>query len=164
VTDGAAIAGIVAAPAQKLLWRGVVGGKAERLRLRLDTGHPEVYDRSVIRARSAPNRLIAAISRSHLDAQTENFLTRLSLAKRHMCGSSVKFCQIAQGDADVYPRLSPTHEWDIAAGCAILTAAGGIVTSPQGEPLRFGRKDGRFLVPGFIAWGDPAKAVSFTAK
>ena len=50
------------------------------------------------------------------------------MAKRYLCGSSVKFCHVAQGEADVYPRLSPTREWDIAAGRAILTAAGGTVT------------------------------------
>ena len=75
---------------------------------------------------------MAATSRSHLDDLTEDFLSRLPLAKRYLCGSSVKFCHLAQGDADLYPRLSPTHEWDIAAGCAILTAAGGVVTDPQG--------------------------------
>jgi 3'(2'), 5'-bisphosphate nucleotidase len=70
----------------------------------------------------------------------------------------VKFCHIAQGDADLYPRLAPTREWDIAAGCAILTAAGGTVSDPHGGPLRFGRVEHKFLVPGFIAWGDPAAA------
>jgi 3'(2'), 5'-bisphosphate nucleotidase len=70
----------------------------------------------------------------------------------------VKFCYIAQGEADIYPRLAPTHEWDIAAGCAILAAAGGAVVSPQGAALQFGRQAEKFLVPGFIAWGDPVKA------
>ena len=157
VTNGVPIAGIVAAPAQGLLWRAVVGGKAERLRLRFGTGPAEAYDRSVIRTRPAPERLIVATSRSHLDEATEEFLARLPVAKRFLCGSSVKFCYVAQGEADVYPRLSPTHEWDIAAGCAILAAAGGTVTAPDGGALQFGRRAERFRVPGFIAWGDPAK-------
>jgi 3'(2'), 5'-bisphosphate nucleotidase len=72
----------------------------------------------------------------------------------------VKFCHIAQGGADIYPRLAPTCEWDIAAGCAILTAAGGAVTDPAGAPLRFADGKVKFLVPGFIAWGDPAAARS----
>jgi 3'(2'), 5'-bisphosphate nucleotidase len=158
VTHGVPIAGIIAAPAKGMLWRGVVGGKAERLQLRLGANPPEVYDRTAIHTRPAPERLIAAISRSHLDEQTESFLSRLPLAKRFACGSSVKFCYIAQGEADIYPRLAPTHEWDIAAGCAILAAAGGAVVSPQRTALQFGRQAEKFLVPGFIAWGDPAKA------
>src|SRR5689334_4034840 len=80
---------------------------------------------------AAPERLTAATSRSHLDARTEEFLARLPLAARYACGSSIKFCQLAQGDADLYPRLSPVCEWDIAAGCAILAAAGGVASDPQ---------------------------------
>ena len=160
VTNGVPIAGIIAAPAQGLLWRGIVGGNAERLHLRLGTGQAKAYGRSLIHTRPAPPQLIVATSRSHLDEETEDFLSRLPLAKRYMCGSAVKFCQIAQGDADIYPRLSPTSEWDIAAGQAILEAAGGIVTTPQQESLVFGRIDKRFRVPGFIAWGDPERARS----
>jgi len=160
VTHGVPIAGIIAAPAQGLLWRGVVGGKAERLRLQLGAGPAEAYDCSVIRTRVAPERLIVATSRSHLDQATEGLLARLPVAKRFPCGSSVKFCYVAQGEADVYPRLAPTHEWDIAAGCAILAAAGGAVIDPKGGQLRFGRQAEKFLVPRFIAWGDPAMAAS----
>ncbi len=160
VTNGVPIAGIIAAPAKGLLWRGVVGGRAERLRLRLGANPPEVYDGSLIHTRPAPQRLTVAISRSHLDEQTEGFLAQLPPAERFSCGSSVKFCYIAQGEVDLYPRLSPTHEWDIAAGCAILTAAGGVVISPQRSALKFGRQGEKFLVPGFIAWGDPTKAAT----
>jgi 3'(2'), 5'-bisphosphate nucleotidase len=80
------------------------------------------------------------------------------VAKRYLCGSSVKFCHIAEGGADVYPRLSPTCEWDIAAGYAILVAAGGMMTAPDGGKLKFGNIANKYLVPGFIAWGDPAMA------
>ena len=158
VTHGVPVAGIVAAPAQGLLWRGAVGGKAERLRLRLGAGPAQAYDRSYIRTRPAPERLIVTTSRSHLDETTEDFIARLPIAKRFMCGSALKFCYVAQGDADVYPRLSPTHEWDIAAGCAILAAAGGASMAPDGSSLRFGGREKSFLVPGFVAWGDPAAA------
>jgi len=158
ITNGVPIAGIIAAPKQGWLWRGVIGGRAERLRL--GAGAADASDRSVIRTRAAPDRLVAATSRSHLDPATEGLLARLPVAKRFPCGSSVKFCYLAQGEADIYPRLAPTHEWDIAAGCAILAAAGGVVTDPDGGPLKFGRPAEKFLVPGFIAWGDPAKAAS----
>jgi 3'(2'), 5'-bisphosphate nucleotidase len=160
VTHGVPIAGIIAAPARGLLWRGIVGGNAERLHLRLGAGQAKAYGRSFIHTRPAPLRLTVATSRSHLDEATEDFLARLPVAKRYLCGSSVKFCHLAQGEADVYPRLSPTHEWDIAAGCAILAAAGGAVTDPNGGQLQFGRKAETFLVPGFIAWADPAKAAA----
>ena len=158
VTNGVPIAGVIAAPAQGLLWRGVVGAKAERLRLKFGAPPSEAYDRSFIRARPAPSRLTVATSRTHLDEVTEDFLSRLPVAKRYLCGSAVKFCHIAEGSADIYPRLSPTREWDVAAGCAILAAAGGIVTRPDGGQLTFGHVSAKFLVPGFIAWGDPAIA------
>jgi 3'(2'), 5'-bisphosphate nucleotidase len=160
VTHGIPIAGIIAAPARGLLWRGIVGGVAERLHLRLGAGQAKAYGRSPIHTRPAPGRLTVATSRSHLDEATEDFLARLPLAKRYLCGSSVKFCYIAQGEADVYPRLSPTREWDVAAGHAILVAAGGAVINPQRGPLQFGRMAEKFLVPGFIAMGDPSVAGS----
>lgn len=156
VTNGVPVAGLIAAPARGLLWRGIVGCGAERMHLRLGSGQAKAYGRTPIHARPAPGRLTVATSRSHLDEATEDFLARLPLAKRYLCGSSVKFCYLAQGEADVYPRLSPTHEWDIAAGCAILTAAGGLATTPQGGPLPFGCLKEKFRVPGFIAVGDPA--------
>jgi 3'(2'), 5'-bisphosphate nucleotidase len=163
VTHGVPLAGIIAAPAQGLVWRGIVGGKAERLKLRVGAAPSEAYDRSFVRTRPAPARLTVATSRTHLDEQTEDFLARLPLTKRYMCGSSVKFCHLAQGDADLYPRLSPTREWDVAAGCAILLAAGGAVKMPGGGDMRFGRAAEKFLVPGFIAWGDAGKAGSMAA-
>lgn len=158
VTHGTPVAGVITAPKQGLLWRGVVGGKAERLRMDLSGAQPRLSDAITIRTRAGSAQPIVATSRSHLDPRTEAFLARFAQAQRYMCGSSVKFCHLAQGDADLYPRLSPTHEWDIAAGCAILTAAGGKVTDPDGKPLIFGRAADKFLVPGFIAWGDPAQA------
>jgi 3'(2'), 5'-bisphosphate nucleotidase len=114
--------------------------------------------RTDIQTRRAPDALVAAISRTHLDVNSEAFLSRLNVGQRYGCGSSVKFCHLAQGDADVYPRLAPTSEWDIAAGCAILIAAGGKVTDPKGGELSFACGAENFRVPGFIAWGDPAVA------
>ncbi|HEY0223571.1 MAG TPA: 3'(2'),5'-bisphosphate nucleotidase CysQ [Pseudolabrys sp.] len=164
VTNGVPLAGIIAAPARGLLWRGIVGGTAERLHLRLGTGQSgslaKAYGRQPIHTRPAPGRLTVATSRSHLDETTEDFLARLPLAKRYLCGSSVKFCYLAQGEADVYPRLSPTREWDVAAGYAILVAAGGLVIDPRRGLLQFGRMAEKFLIPGFIALGDPTIATS----
>jgi 3'(2'), 5'-bisphosphate nucleotidase len=66
----------------------------------------------------------------------------------------VKFCRLAEGTADLYARLAPTHDWDIAAGHAILSAAGGKVTAPDGSPLIYGSKE--LLIPAFLAFGDSA--------
>ena len=154
-THGIPVVGLIAAPAQGVLWRGVPGYGAERLKMRWSDG--TILDRATIRTRPAPGTLTVAVSRSHMDKESEAWLARFPSTERYPCGSSVKFCHIAEGKADLYPRLGPTAEWDIAAGCAVLAAAGGIVTDPQGGPLRFG-SGGKFLVPGFIAWGDPARA------
>jgi 3'(2'), 5'-bisphosphate nucleotidase len=159
VTGGRPIGGLISAPAQGLLWRGIVGHGAERMRMRWDEGLKSASERRTIHARTAPeDGLVAAVSRSHLDPQSDSFLARFNVARRYGCGSSIKFCHIAQGDADIYPRFAPTSEWDIAAGCAILTAAGGAITDPAGSALHFADGKSKFLVPGFIAWGDPALA------
>jgi 3'(2'), 5'-bisphosphate nucleotidase len=103
--------------------------------------------------------IVAAVSRSHFDAATDAFLTRLAArfgeVTRLASGSAIKLCRVAEGSADVYPRLAPTHQWDVAAGHAILAAAGGTVTTPERRPVSYRPADG-LRVPGFIAWGDPA--------
>ncbi|HRO01295.1 MAG TPA: inositol monophosphatase family protein, partial [Nitrobacter sp.] len=101
---------------------------------------------------------IAAVSRSHADSRSDAFISQRPGAVRKPLGSAVKFCRIAEGRADIYPRLAPTCEWDVAAGHALVTAAGGKVTDESGAPLRFGEAREGFLVPGFIAWGDPSAA------
>ena len=154
ITGGTPIAGVITAPARGLLWRGVVGGAADRLRLAFADPAAQATERHTIRPRPAPPRLTIATSRSHLDSATQDLVARLPIGERYMCGSSVKFCHLAEGTADIYPRLSPTCEWDIAAGVAILTAAGGAAVAANGGALAFGNRDSKFLVPGFIAAGD----------
>jgi 3'(2'), 5'-bisphosphate nucleotidase len=147
--------GIVAAPAHGILWRGIVGKGADRVRLAPGAPADALKERSAIRTRTrSPSGLVAAVSRSHLDARTEDFLARLPIAERLTCGSAVKFCQVAEGAADVYPRLSTTCEWDVAAGQAVVAAAGGSVIAPDGAPLTYGRISANFRIPAFIAWGD----------
>jgi 3'(2'), 5'-bisphosphate nucleotidase len=147
--------GIVAAPALGRLWRGHPG-RAEQLRLSESGG---VSDPRPIRARLRPTTgLVATVSRSHLDSETKAFLAGLPIVETITCGSAIKFCQLASGEADVYPRFGATCEWDIAAGQAVLTAAGGAVFALDGGPLPYGRAAEHFRVPGFVAWGDPAAA------
>jgi 3'(2'), 5'-bisphosphate nucleotidase len=158
VTDGTPLLGIVCAPAINLVWRGVVGRGAERLTVG-DTGLGAAQP---IRTRPMPKSgepWVAAVSRSHGDARTEAFIQGRPGVIRLPLGSAVKFGKLAEGAADIYPRLAPTSEWDIAAGQAVVTAAGGKVTDEAGAPLRFGERRDGFIVPSFIAWGDPSVAV-----
>lgn len=97
--------------------------------------------------------LTAIASRSHRDATTDAFLSGLNIAAQTSAGSALKFCVLARGDADVYPRFAPTMEWDSAAGHAVLNAAGGCVVGRDGAPLRYGLNPGAYKNPSFIAWG-----------
>ena len=161
VTAGRPVLGIVAAPALGLLWRGVEGGPAERLRLAPGAQASAARETHPIRSRPWPNAgLVAAVSRSHRDARTQALLARLPVAEEIVSGSAIKFCRVAEGAADLYPRLAPTCEWDVAAGHAVLAAAGGIVTTPEGAPLRYGQIAENFRIPAFIAWGDPSKRMT----
>jgi 3'(2'), 5'-bisphosphate nucleotidase len=152
MTDGAPMLGIICAPALGLFWRGVVGRGADRI-LATDTGAP-----TPIHTRRRPqSEAVVMVSRSHLEARTKSYVDGLPGAKLVQSGSSIKFGRLAEGSADLYPRLAPTHDWDIAAGHAILKAAGGSVTAPDGKPVVYGSND--LLIPAFLAWGDPASAV-----
>lgn len=153
VIDGRAVAGIVGAPACGTIWRGLCGGGAERLS---GTGCEPIRTR-----RWRDGAAIALASRSHLDAASAALLARLGLVPRP-CGSSLKFCRLAEGAADFYPRLAPTSQWDIAAGHALLAAAGGNVVTPAGCAVTYGAASQAalsppsLLVPAFLACGDPA--------
>lgn len=159
VTNGKPVLGIVAAPALGLLWRGVVGHCAERLLVTKDA-HARAAQPIKTRKHPGPGGAwIVAVSRSHMDKRTQAFIAARPGAIRQVLGSAIKFCRVAEGGADVYPRLSPTSEWDVAAGQAVVTAAGGVITDSKGGELRFGEAREGFQVPEFIAWGD-ASAVS----
>ena len=157
VTGGIPIAGIIAAPQRGQVWRGIVGHGAERLRMVADGADQA----QAIRTRNWPDKnAVATVSRSHFDADTDSFLRSLGPITRIASGSALKFCQVAEGSADVYPRLATTCEWDVAAGHALVVAAGGVVVSPKGSALEYGRASENFRVPAFIAWGDARKAAT----
>jgi len=148
VSEGAPLLGVIAAPALGLIWRGIVGRGAERM----EFSGGKISPPQAIHARAPPTgELIVMVSRSHLDARTQAYLDRLPHTARIACGSSVKFCRLAEGAGDHYPRLAPTRDWDVAAGHAILVAAGGSVTDPDGAALAYGTADLR--IPAFLAWG-----------
>lgn len=158
ISDGEPLLGIVGAPALGIIWRGLVGGGAERLSIAPDGAG---YTATPIRTRPLPPPgapWTVAISRSHLDDDTLAFIAARPGAVKAQMGSALKFGRIAEGAADIYPRMSPTCEWDIAAGAAVVLAAGGKLTDRHGAPLRFDVPRQNFIVPDFIAWGDPAAA------
>ena len=144
VAHGAPVLGVVFAPALDRLFAGDVHSGAW---LEDGTGrHP-------IRCRKVPQAgLTVVASRSHGDAAAlDSFLAGRKVAALANAGSSLKLCLLAAGEADLYPRLGRTMEWDIAAGHAVLVAAGGTVTDLQGAPLRYGKPG--FDNPHFVAVG-----------
>jgi 3'(2'), 5'-bisphosphate nucleotidase len=149
ISAGAPILGVIAAPAADMTWRGIVGRGADRVSLS-GKGQPVA-----IRTRTRPANPLVMVSRSHLDERTKAYLARLSHGLPQPCGSSVKFCRIAEGTADLYPRLAPTHDWDVAAGHAIVVAAGGDVRAADGSALVYGAPNR--LISDFIARGDSSK-------
>jgi 3'(2'), 5'-bisphosphate nucleotidase len=149
MTDGAPILGIITAPALGLIWRGIVGRGAERIAF----AGGKISAPEAIRGRPQPSsELIAVVSRSHLEARTQAYLDGLPVAERVPSGSAIKFCRLAEGAADLYPRLAPTRDWDVAAGHAIVAAAGGRVVAPDGAALVYNTAE--LIIPGFVAWGD----------
>jgi 3'(2'), 5'-bisphosphate nucleotidase len=103
--------------------------------------------------RADPKAVVVMASRSHMTPETEAFLAKFTVAERRSAGSSLKFCLVAAGEADLYPRAGRTNEWDTAAGQAVLSAAGGKVTTFDGEILRYGKVADRFRNPDYVAWG-----------
>jgi 3'(2'), 5'-bisphosphate nucleotidase len=133
--------GIVYAPETQRLHCGIVGKLAEM---------HEPGRSGPISVRPPGGRTVAVASKSHLNQATVDYLTAAVGDCDHVSvGSSLKFCIVAEGRADIYPRLSPTSEWDTAAGHAVLLAAGGRVDGPDGQSLRYGKK--AFLNRAFVA-------------
>jgi 3'(2'), 5'-bisphosphate nucleotidase len=151
IEAGVPVLGVVFAPARReLYWGDVPAGKAGTIDADPDGTMPSMG--TGISARAAPPRgLTAVASRSHRTPETDAFLTNYSIAEFRSIGSSLKFCLVAAGQADIYPRIGTTMEWDTAAGHAVLLAAGGRVTGLKGEPFRYGKpgfKNGDFVARG----------------
>jgi len=158
IRRGEPILGVVYAPALGRLFGGDCGsGRAFVSALSVAEAPREDLRRTrePIHVRPAPSAgIIAVASRSHGSAETEAYLARYAIAERVSIGSSLKFCLVAEGKADLYPRLGPTMEWDTAAGHAVLAAAGGSVIAADGRPLRYGKP--QYRNPWFIASGSLA--------
>ncbi len=115
---------------------------------------PDLSQARAIKAcKPGADGLIAVASRSHRDAKTEEYLAAYPVKDFVAAGSSLKFCLVAAGEADIYPRHGRTMEWDTAAGHAVLAAAGGSVTTIDGKPFVYGKADEKFANPYFVARG-----------
>lgn len=152
------VLGVVYAPAIGELY---AGGRSERAR-RAEVKDGRSGSWKNIQVRPAPAKAVKVIaSRSHLSEETKAFIDRFPGAEFVSAGSSLKFCRVAAGEADLYPRLARTMEWDTAAGDAVLRAAGGSVTDLEGVPMRYGKRDqaddtdfanGWFVASGGFDW------------
>jgi 3'(2'), 5'-bisphosphate nucleotidase len=151
IRDRLPVLGVVYAPAKGSLFAGsVVDGRA--FRSEQSTDRAELAPRRPIAVRPVPaSGVIAVSSRSHSTPETDAYLAQVKVADRVSVGSSLKFCLVAAGEADLYPRLGPTMEWDTAAGHAVLAAAGGSVWAPGGVPLLYAKPT--FRNSYFIASG-----------
>lgn len=151
IADGSPRLGVVYQPARDKLWGGIVGSGAFV---------EEDGSRRAIAVRAQSDRPTAVASKSHFSQPTADYLAAVRAGDDYVSvGSSLKFCIVAEGKADIYPRLSPTSEWDTAAGHAVLLAAGGRVDGLDGTALPYGKP--KFLNPGFCAtggWEAPAIA------
>ena len=150
VEDGAPTAGVVHLPALDETYWTTGDGTAWRAR------GLEAAER--ITCRRPGSRLVAVASRSHRSPETDAYLQRFAVAETVSAGSSLKFCRIAEGVADLYPRLGRTMEWDIAAGHAIVAAAGGSVEALDGGRLAYGKPG--FENPHFVVRGLPPEVNS----
>lgn len=161
IENGSPTMGAVYAPARAtLFWGDCVSKQAWRAAQppHLARGASEPIN---VRKPMKPPRAVA--SKSHNTPETEAWLANAGVKDRVSIGSSLKFVLVASGDADVYPRLAPTMEWDTAAGDAVLRAAGGRVFDLDGQPLVYGKQ--KFFNPGFVATGsyEPARLRPFMA-
>ncbi|ALN71206.1 hypothetical protein M673_00685 [Aureimonas sp. AU20] len=154
VEDGTPTLGVIYAPC---LGRVFAGEGESAWQGEVEEG--EVVSRRAMSVRPAPHPPVAVASRSHCSTETTDWLDRHAICDVASRGSSLKFCLLASGEADLYPRFGRTMEWDTAAGQAILQSAGGRVITPDGLPLRYGKRgicrDTDFENGAFLAIGDP---------
>ncbi len=154
IEDGTATFGIIYAPALEQLYVTLAPDKSGRMDLMPGSQGGNIANCSQIRARQVlQGELDVLVSYSHSDRRTESYLKDFPIRNRVSAGSSLKFCLLANGTADLYPRFGRTMEWDTAAGHAILQAAGGTVLQLDDSPLLYGKKNKNFANPAFIARG-----------
>lgn len=149
IERGRPVLGVVTVPAQNVSYWGSVGVGAYRRH----AGEAVAQRLHVAVPREAGSPLRVMASKHHFHEDTRTLIARMGAHELVQAGSSLKFCRIAEGSADVYPRLGPTCEWDTAAAQAVVEAAGGHVCTLQGEPLRYGKAE--VLNPDFVVSSVP---------
>jgi 3'(2'), 5'-bisphosphate nucleotidase len=149
IDHGRPVMGVVYAPAIERMYCGELGSGAAQATLA--PSEPGDISWEPIKVRAAADALTVVASRSHMDAETEAYLATRNVKSLTSAGSSLKFCLIAKGEADLYPRFGRTMEWDTGAGQAVLEAAGGKVLCVDGSPLGYGKALRGFDNPAFIA-------------
>jgi 3'(2'), 5'-bisphosphate nucleotidase len=154
IESGVPVAGCVYAPALERLYVGADAAAAA------GSGKPgDAFDAASlspikVRDGSSPEK-IAVMSRSHADEETRRFALEQGVTETISAGSSLKFCRVAEGAADLYPRFGPTMEWDTGAGHAVVNGAGGRVTRPDGSPFLYGKVEEGYRNGPFVVWGRP---------
>ncbi|MFN4183767.1 MAG: 3'(2'),5'-bisphosphate nucleotidase CysQ [Hyphomonas sp.] len=153
IEHGRPVMGVIYVPAQQRLFVAEGPGRAWQSKAAPDGPVPS--GRVPLKVRAAPTEgLTAVASKSHRSPDTDEWLGKYPIAEIKGAGSALKFCLVAAGEADVYPRLGRTMEWDTAAGQAIVEAAGGRVLTITGEPLLYGKRDRGYDNPHFVVFGD----------
>jgi 3'(2'), 5'-bisphosphate nucleotidase len=150
IENNTPIMGIIYVPYSDVLYYGIVGDAAYKIN---DASSPGAGKVAITTRKTDPDNIVILASHAHLNDETRKWLDHYPGAEQLGVGSSLKFCLLAEGKADLYPRLGPTCEWDTAAGQAILMAAGGDVLGPDGESFSY-RKRPDFLNTYFFARGD----------
>ncbi len=158
VEDGVPVLGLVLHPPTAVLWAGAAGGGAFR-QAADGGGQRPIESRRLATAAGPAPRIVT--SRSNLDPRTSAFVAAIPGAEVRPSGSSLKFCLLAEGKADLYPRFGPTSEWDTAAADAVLRAAGGMTHGPDGQPFRYGKAG--YRNGPFLAMGDAGAGVAHVA-
>lgn len=156
IYQGSPIFGIIYAPATDQLFIGGVDIEPWQAIVKCQSEHPEITQIRRLKVRAFnQSTAIAVASHSHRDGKTDDWLEKRNFSNVIPIASSLKFCMLAAGEADLYPRFSPCMEWDTAAGHAILEAAGGKLTGLAGEQFLYGKANQSkpFLNPGFLASG-----------
>jgi 3'(2'), 5'-bisphosphate nucleotidase len=153
IVDGKPVRGVVYAPAKGRLWLGETPGGAWEVPMTPGAAFKCDASHAIHVRKASADGMIAVASRSHRDSKTEEYLEHYKIKDFISAGSSLKFCLVATGEADIYPRHGRTMEWDTAAGHAVLMAAGGSVTRIDGSPFIYGKSGEDFANPFFVARG-----------
>lgn len=154
IENGRPVMGVVYAPALGRLFVADSVSSAWQATARPGAPVPEEAERTAMRIRAVTGGVTAIASKSHRTPETDAFLEKFNVSDIISAGSSLKFCLIAAGEADLYPRMGRTMEWDTGAGQAVVAAAGGQVLLEDGSPLLYGKTERGYDNPHFIVYGD----------